>query len=129
VSCIIELVFAPCSRRFSKQGHFSKQGRGRPLRPFSHHRSDPSAFAQGSAGGVIGYDDKSLSGSRPEPLSVEPDLSTHHGKPQDSEPRRTTSRSGGGGSFDGAWVVVSVGCGGSTTGAVVVSSGRIIGGV
>jgi hypothetical protein len=85
------------------------------------------ALAQGSAGGFIGNDDKSLSGSRPEPRSVEPDQSAHHGKPQDSEPRRTTSRSGGGGSFDGAWVVVSVGCGGSTTGAVVVSSGRIIG--
>ena len=46
VSCIIELVFAPCSRRFSKQGHFSKQGLGRPLRPFSHHRSDPSICAR-----------------------------------------------------------------------------------
>ncbi|MGY4360193.1 deoxycytidylate deaminase [Bradyrhizobium sp. i1.7.7] len=29
--------------------------------------------------------------------------------------------------FDGAWAVVSVGCGGSTSGAVVVSSGKIIG--
>jgi len=85
------------------------------------------ALAQGSAGGSIGNDDKSLSGSRPEPRSVEPDRSARRSKPQDSEPRRTTSRSGGGGSFDGAWVVVSVGCGGSTTGAVVVSSGRIIG--
>ena len=29
--------------------------------------------------------------------------------------------------FDGAWVVNSVGCGGTTTGAVIVTSGRIIG--
>jgi hypothetical protein len=102
------------------------------------------ALAQGSAGGSIGNDDKSLSGSRPEPRSVESERSTRRSKPQDSkpqdskpqdskpqdskpqesEPRRTTS---GGGSFDGAWVVLSVGCGGSSTNAVVVSSGRIIG--
>ena len=87
------------------------------------------ALAQGSAGGSIGNDDKSLSGSRPEPRSVEPERSTRRSKPQDSkpqesEPHRTTS---GGGSFDGAWVVLSVGCGGSSTNAVVVSSGRIIG--
>jgi hypothetical protein len=97
------------------------------------------ALAQGSAGGNIGNDDKSLSGSRPEPRSVESERSTRRSKPQDSkpqdskpqdskpqesEPRRTTS---GGGSFDGAWVVLSVGCGGSSTNAVVVSSGRIIG--
>jgi hypothetical protein len=83
------------------------------------------ASAQGSAGGAIGNDEKSLSGSRPE-RSVEP---ASRSEPEESEPRRTPSRSssGGSGSFDGAWVVVSVGCGGTTTGAVVVSSGRIIG--
>jgi hypothetical protein len=67
-----------------------------------------------------------------EPLRVDPDRvplkdagsKPQDSKPQESEPRRTTS---GGGSFDGAWVVLSVGCGGSSTNAVVVSSGRIIG--
>src|ERR1700761_4034374 len=34
---------------------------------------------------------------------------------------------GGGSNFDGAWVVTSVGCGGTTTGAVMVTSGRVIG--
>ncbi|HVP99263.1 MAG TPA: hypothetical protein VMS87_08470 [Roseiarcus sp.] len=86
-----------------------------------------AALAQGSAGGSIGNDEKSLSGARPEPRSVEPARPTSRTRSQESEPRRSASRSGGGGGFDGAWVVVSVGCGGSTTGAVVVSSGRIIG--
>jgi hypothetical protein len=83
----------------------------------------------GSAGGSIGNDEKSLSGSR----SVEPERAARRSKPEAEEPRRSTSRrsggGGGGGSFDGAWVVVSVGatCSGSSTTAVVVSSGKIIG--
>jgi hypothetical protein len=85
------------------------------------------ALAQGSAGGSIGNDDKSLSGSRPEPRSVEPEGSARRSKPQEEELRHSAPRAGGGGSFDGAWVVVSIGCGGPATGAVVVTSGRIIG--
>jgi hypothetical protein len=90
------------------------------------------AFAQsGSAGGSIGNDEKSLSGSRQEPRSVEPEQPARRSKPETEEPRRSTSRrgGGGGGSFDGAWVVVGVGvtCSGGSTTAVVVSSGRIIG--
>ena len=89
------------------------------------------ALAQsGSAGGSIGNDEKSLSGSRQAPRSVEPEPSAQRNKPEAEESRRSTSRSGGGGgNFDGAWVVVSVGrtCPGTSTGAVVVSSGRIIG--
>ena len=84
----------------------------------------------GSAGGSIGNDEKSLSGSRQAPRSVEPDQPARRSKPASDEPRRTTSRGGeggGGGSFDGAWAVVSVGCGSTSTSAVVVSSGRIIG--
>jgi hypothetical protein len=83
----------------------------------------------GSAGGSIGNDEKSLSGSR----SVEPERPARRSKPEAEEPRRSTSRrsggGGGGGNFDGAWVVVSVGatCSGSSTTAVVVSSGKIIG--
>jgi hypothetical protein len=85
------------------------------------------ALAQsGSAGGSIGNDDKSISGSRSEPRSVEPEAGPAPSKPDRAEPRRAT-RGGGGGNFDGAWVVVSVGCGATTTGAVMVTSGRIIG--
>jgi hypothetical protein len=90
-----------------------------------------TALAQsGSAGGSIGNDEKSLSGSR----SVEPERPARRSKPEADEPRRSTSRrsgggGGGGGNFDGAWVVVSVGttCSGSSTAAVVVSSSKIIG--
>lgn len=88
-----------------------------------------SAFAQsGSAGGSIGNDEKSLSGSRSD-RAAEPAPSTRRSKPaaeERSSPRRSGG-AGGGGGFDGAWAVVSVGCGGSTSGAVVVTSGKIIG--
>ncbi len=88
-----------------------------------------AALAQsGSTGGTIGNDEKSLSGSR----SAEPERPVRRSKPDAEEPRRSSSRrggGGGGGNFDGAWVVVSVGttCSGTSTGAVVVTSGRIIG--
>jgi hypothetical protein len=87
------------------------------------------ALAQGSAGGSIGNDDKSVSGSRPD-RSVEPAPAARgKSKPPADESRSSSRRSGGGrgGNFDGAWVVVSVGCGGSSTSAVVVTSGKIIG--
>ena len=90
-----------------------------------------AALAQsGSAGGSIGNDEKSLSGSREQPRSVE--TPARRSKPEADEPRRASRKSGGGGgggagSFDGAWVVNSIGCGGTSTGAVVVTSGRIIG--
>ena len=88
-----------------------------------------AAFAQsGSAGGSIGNDEKSLSGTREAPRSVEP-ARRSRAKPEAEEPRRASRKSGGGGggNFDGAWIVNSVGCGGSSRGAVVVTSGRIIG--
>ncbi|TFV75194.1 hypothetical protein E4K64_15880 [Bradyrhizobium frederickii] len=91
--------------------------------------ASPAAFAQsGSAGGSIGNDEKSLSGSRSE-RSAEPAPSARRSKPAAEEPRSSSRRSGGGGGggFDGAWVVTSIGCGGTTSGAVVVSSGKIIG--
>lgn len=75
----------------------------------------------GSTGGSIGNDDKSISGSR----SAEPERPA---RPTEAEePRRSTSRRGG--NFDGAWIVVSTGttCPGTSTTAVIVSSGKIIG--
>ncbi|MDH6262465.1 hypothetical protein [Bradyrhizobium sp. BR13661] len=95
--------------------------------------SAPSAFAQsGSAGGSIGNDEKSLSGSRSD-RSAEPTPSAPRSKPAPDEQRSSSRRSGGGsgsssgGNFDGAWAVTSVGCGGSSSGATVVTSGRVIG--
>ena len=89
-----------------------------------------AALAQsGSAGGSIGNDEKSLSGSRATPRTVETEKPARRSKPVAEEPRRAARKSGGGGSggnFDGAWMVTSVGCGGTTTGAVLVTSGRII---
>jgi hypothetical protein len=83
----------------------------------------------GSAGGSIGNDEKSFSGTRSEPRSA-PESSFPQNTPVD-EPRGSPSKrsEGGGVGFDGAWVVVSVGtnCSGGSTTAVVVSSGRIIG--
>lgn len=98
-----------------------------------------SALAQsGSAGGSIGNDEKSLSGSRRDSSSdrsAEPAPSARRSKPAAEESRPSLRRNGGGGGggssssggFDGAWMVTSIGCGGSTTGAVVISSGKVIG--
>ncbi|WP_312011848.1 hypothetical protein [Bradyrhizobium sp. AUGA SZCCT0182] len=81
----------------------------------------------GSAGGSIGNDEKSLSGSRATPRAIETEKPERRAKPEAESPRRASrSGGGGGGNFDGAWMVTSVGCGGTTTGAVVVTSGRII---
>jgi hypothetical protein len=97
---------------------------------------DPvAALAQsGSAGGSIGNDEKSVSGSRQAPRSVETEKPARRSKPEAEKPRRAARESGGGGSgggggnFDGAWVAHSVGttCGASTE-RFVISSGRIAG--
>src|SRR5438477_8241080 len=87
-----------------------------------------NVLAQGSAGGSIGNDEKSLSGSRDAPRAVESPARRSRAKPESAEPRRAArSSGGGGGNFDGAWVGNSVGCGSTTRGAVVVTSGRVIG--
>lgn len=88
------------------------------------------AMAQsGSTGGSIGNEDKSMSGSREAPRSVESPKPARLGKPEPEAPRRASRSSGGGGggSFDGAWATTSVGCGGTLSGAMVITSGRIIG--
>jgi hypothetical protein len=92
-----------------------------------------TGFAQsGSAGGSIGNDEKSLSGSRT-PRAVESERPARRSKPraEPEEPRRAARKgSGGGGSaggnFDGAWVAQSQGCGNSTE-RFTISSGRISG--
>ena len=87
------------------------------------------AHAQsGSAGGSIGNDEKSLSGSR---ASAESSKPARRSQPEADEPRRASRKSGGGGgnNFDGAWIVSAVGvtCQGTSSNAVVVTSGKIIG--
>jgi hypothetical protein len=87
------------------------------------------AFAQsGSSGGSIGNDEKSLSGAR-ETETAKP---ARRSQPEAEEPRRASRKSGGGGgggNFDGAWIVSAVGvtCQGTSSNAVVVTSGKIIG--
>ena len=85
------------------------------------------AHAQsGSAGGSIGNDEKSLSGSR----AGESSKPARRSQPEADEPRRASRKSGGGGgNFDGAWIVSGVGvtCQGTSSNAVVVTSGKIIG--
>jgi hypothetical protein len=86
------------------------------------------ARAQGSAGGSIGNDEKSLSGSREAPRSVE--TPARRSKPSAEEPRAARKSSGGGsGSFDGAWIVSGVGvtCSGSGSNPIIVTSGKIFG--
>jgi hypothetical protein len=80
----------------------------------------------GSAGGSIGNDEKSLSGSR----TGESSKPARRSEPEADEPRRAGRKSGGGGgNFDGAWIVSAVGvtCQGTSSNAVVVTSGKIIG--
>ncbi|WBL80219.1 hypothetical protein I3J27_07270 [Bradyrhizobium xenonodulans] len=89
---------------------------------------DMARAQSGSAGGSIGNDEKSLSGTRAAPPAAEPSRPARR-KPAAEEPSRAPQRSGGGGgNFDGAWVLTSVGktCAGSTD-AVVITSGKMVG--
>ncbi|MDO9058051.1 MAG: hypothetical protein Q7U92_03385 [Bradyrhizobium sp.] len=88
----------------------------------------------GSAGGSIGNDEKSVSGSRQSPRAVEPEKPARQSKPKAEKPRRAARESSGGsgggsgGNFDGAWVAHSTGtpCGAATE-RFVISGGRISG--
>ena len=90
-----------------------------------------AALAQsGSAGGSIGNDEKSLSGSREAPRSVESSKPARRGKSEADAPRgasRNSGGGGGGGNYDGAWAILIAGCGGTANTAVVITSGRIVG--
>lgn len=84
----------------------------------------------GSAGGSVGNDEKSLSGSRETPRAIETSRPARRSKPE--EPRRASRKSGGsgngGGNLDGAWVLTSVGspCGTSSD-TVVITGSRMVG--
>ena len=90
------------------------------------------ARAQGSAGGSIGNDEKSLSGSRETPRATEPSKPARRSKTETEAPSRASRKSGGGGNgggnIDGAWVLTSVGtpCG-SSSDTVVISSSKMVG--
>jgi hypothetical protein len=88
-----------------------------------------TAFAQGSSGGSIGNDDKSVSGSRPDSSrSVEPDRPSRRSKVEADEPQRASRKGGGsGGSFDGVWAYVGIGtnCQGTGSGTLTISGGRV----
>jgi hypothetical protein len=89
-----------------------------------------AAVAQsGSAGGSIGNDEKSLSGSREKPRAVESSRPARRAKSEsDERASRKSSGGGGGGNFDGSWVAVAVGtpCGSSSE-RFVISGGRVSG--
>jgi hypothetical protein len=89
---------------------------------------DMARAQSGSAGGSIGNDEKSLSGSRETPRATEPSKPARRGKPADDEPRRAPQKSGGGGNLDGAWVLTSVGAScGTSTDTVVITGGKLVG--
>jgi len=86
------------------------------------------ALAQGSSGGSIGNDDKSVSGSRPDSRSVEPERPARRGKPEAEAPPSAARKGGaGGGNFDGVWAYVGIGtnCQGSGSGTITISGGRV----
>src|SRR5579859_7355085 len=89
-----------------------------------------AALSQGSAGGSIGNDDKSVSGSRPQPRSVEPDRPARRSRSEAEQPQRASRKSGGGGggNFDGTWayVGISTNCQGTGSGTLTISGGRVI---
>ena len=80
------------------------------------------AQAQGSMGGSIGMQEKSVSGDR-EPPSARPSPPPRRSAP---EPKRAAPKPASRPNYDGAWLVNNMGCGG-TAGRVWVSGGRISG--
>src|ERR1700737_1100793 len=93
---------------------------------------DMARAQSGSAGGSIGNDEKSLSGSREAPRAVEPSKPARRSKPEAEEPRRASRKSSGGGNgggnFDGGWVLTSGGppCG-PPSDTVVITGSRMVG--
>ncbi len=82
------------------------------------------AQAQGSMGGSIGVQEKSVSGDREPPRAAPSPPPRQRSAP---EPKRAAPKPAGRpANYDGAWLVNNIGCGGSA-GRVWVSGGRISG--
>lgn len=94
--------------------------------------SGGAAFAQGAAGGSLGNDNKTLSGSAPEARSAPRAPREHTERPAPRRQTATRGRSeGGGGGFDGVWSISSAGtsgCSDTLTEQFTVSGGRMTGG-
>jgi hypothetical protein len=81
------------------------------------------AQAQGSMGGSIGVQEKSVSGDRETPRAAPPPPpSRQRSAPEPKRPAPARPAA----NYDGVWYVNNIGCGG-TTGRVSVSGGRISG--
>lgn len=78
------------------------------------------ALAQGSTGGSIGVQEKSVSGDRQAPPRAAPPPQRHAPAPA---PKRAVAPR----NYDGVWFVTNIGCGGGS-GAVTASGGRVSGG-
>jgi hypothetical protein len=95
--------------------------------------SGDTALAQGATGGSLGNDSKTLSGSSPESRSAAPaqrESSERRAPRRQTAPRNRGEGAGGGGNFDGAWSISSVGtsgCSDTFTENFVVANGRMIG--
>jgi hypothetical protein len=95
--------------------------------------SGDTALAQGATGGSLGNDSKTLSGSSPESRSAAPaqrESSERRAPRRQTAPRNRGEGAGGGGNFDGAWSISSVGtsgCSDTFTESFVVANGRMIG--
>jgi hypothetical protein len=95
---------------------------------FALQLSAAPALAQGSTGGSIGKQDKSISGDQDGGGSRS--TSRERERPSKSERSSSRSRSGsGGGNFDGTWNGASFGrtCSDKTAGVVVISGSRMAG--
>ena len=90
--------------------------------------SPAPSLAQGSAGGSIGNDDKSVSGSRPA-RSLSPDRPVQRVRPAEPRHSRRSSGGGGGGNFDGTWSISGRGatCSDTFRENVIVTSGKLVG--
>jgi hypothetical protein len=92
---------------------------------FAIHLCPAPALAQGSTGGSIGKQNKTISGDQDSSGSR-----SARERPSKSE-RSSRSRNGGGGggNFDGTWASASFGrttCSDKTTAVVAISSGRMV---
>lgn len=94
--------------------------------------ASPALAQSGSVGGVIGKEDKSVSGTQAPARSV-PAAAPTQSAPRARSANRSNSGGGGGGggganAYDGVWTFVGVSsgnCGGSVT--LTISGGRMVG--